>query len=254
MKQKTNLPEQLDCPDKQIYISALIYSVVTFFTFPFFLLLYSINLQDVSVLVWYELIYHAINFCVVLKLFREYLRDAFDLFGARKKEVFAAVKPAVIAMLAVIGLWYLLARLTGLELFSIALFGSLPLSEMDIFLLSADIPYLNPIPGTVAMVLLAPLICSCLYYSVAFVPAYNVRPWLGYLLVTLFLAFPRLCNAFTHWDPATEMCLYFAQLPIHLIACWSYKKADSIFAPILVLTIANLLACGRLIILALLGV
>ena len=50
------------------------------------------------------------------------------------------------------------------------------------------------------------------------------------------------------------MILYFAQLPIHLIACWSYKKADSIFAPILVLTIANLLACVRLIILALLGV
>ena len=88
----------------------------------------------------------AINFGVVLKLFREYLTSAFDLFGARKKEIFAVVKPAVIAMLAVIGLWYLLARLTGLELFATALFGSLPLSEMDIFLLSADIPYLSHPP------------------------------------------------------------------------------------------------------------
>ena len=254
MEKETKLPLFLDCPDKQIYISALIYSVVTFFTFPFFFLLYSIGLPDASALVWYELIYHALNFIVVLRLFREYLQGAFDLFGARKKEIFAVVKPAVIAVLAVIGVWYLLARLTGLEFFGIALFGSLPLSEMDIFLLSADIPYLNPIPGTFAMVLLTPLVCSCLYYSVAFVPAYNVRPWLGYLLVALFLAFPRLCNALTQWDPATEMILYFAQLPIHLIACWSYKKADSVFAPILVLTIANLLACGRLIILSLLGV
>ena len=254
MKKESNLPVFLDCPDKQIYISALIYSVVSFFTFPFLLLLFSVHLKDASVLVWYDLVYHAINFGVVLKLFREYLASAFDLFGARKKEIFAVVKPAVIAMLAVIGLWYLLARLTGLELFATALFGSLPLSEMDIFLLSADIPYLNPIPGTIAMVLLSPLICSCLYYSVAFVPAYNVRPWLGYLLVALLLAFPRFCNASTHWDPATEMTLYFAQLPIHLIACWSYKKADSVFAPILVLTIVNLLACGRIIILALLGV
>lgn len=254
MKQKSVFPQQLDCPDKQIYISALIYSVVSFFTFPFLLLLFSINLQDVSVLVWYEFIYHVINFCVVLKLYKEYLRDAFDLFGAQKREIFAAVKPAVIAMLAVVGLWYLVARLTNWSPAIIALYGSLPLSEMDIFLLSADIPYLNPIPGTIIMVLLTPLICTCLYYSVAFVPAYNVRPWLGYLLVALLLAFPRLCNAFTHWDPATEMTLYFAQLPIHLIACWSYKKADSIFAPVLVLTIANLLACGRVILMVLLGV
>lgn len=254
MKTETKPILLLDCPDKQIYISALIYSVVTFFTFPFFFLLYSIGLPDASALVWYELIYHALNFIVVLRLFREYLQGAFDLFGARKKEIFAVVKPAVLAVLAVIGVWYLLARLTGLELLGIALFGSLPLSEMDIFLLSADIPYLNPIPGTIAMVLLTPLVCSCLYYSVAFVPAYNVRPWLGYLLVALFLAFPRMCNAVTQWDPATEMILYFAQLPIHLIACWSYKKADSIFAPILILTIANLLACGRIIVLSLLGV
>lgn len=254
MKKETSLPLFLDCPDKQIYISGLIYSVVSFFTFPFLLLLFSINLEDAAVLVWYELIYHAINFGVVLKLFREYLSSAFDLFGARKQEILGAVKPAVITMLAVIGLWYLLARLTNWEPLVIALFGSLPLSEMDIFLLSADIPYLNPIPGTIAMVLLCPLICSCLYYSVAFVPAYNVRPWLGYLLVALLLAFPRFCNAFTHWDPATEMTLYFAQLPIHLIACWSYKKADSVCAPILVLTIANLLACGRIIILSILGV
>ena len=254
MKTETKLPLLLDCPDKQIYISALIYSVVTFFTFPFLMLLFSINVVDPAVLVWYELIYHAINFGVVLKLYKEYLRDAFDLFCARKKEIFGVVKTAVIAMLVVIGLWYLLARLTNWEPLVIALLGSLPLSEMDIFLLSADIPYLNPIPGTIAMVLLTPLVCTCLYYSVAFIPACNVRPWLGYVLVALLLAFPRLCNAFTQWDPATEMILYFAQLPIHLIACWSYKKADSIFAPILVLTIANLLACVRLIILALLGV
>ena len=254
MKKESKLPVLLDAPDKQIYISALIYSVVSFFTFPFLLLLFSINLQDGSVLVWYELIYHIINFGVVLKLYKEYLRDAFDLFSARKREVFGVVKTAVIAMLAVIGVWYLLAWLTKWEPVIIALYGSLPLSEMDIFLLSVDIPYLNPIPGTIAMVLLTPLICSCLYYSVAFVPAYNVRPWLGYVLVALLLAFPRFCNATTHWDPAEEMSLYFGQLPIHLIACWSYKKADSVFAPILVLTIANLLACVRIILMLLLGV
>ena len=254
MKKEIVAPVFLDCPDKQVYIPGLIYSVVTFFTFPFFLLLYSINVEDTAVLVWYELIYHGINFLFVLRFFREYLRDALDLFGARKQEILSAVKLAVFAILAVIGLWYLLAKLTRWEPLGIALFGSLPLSEMDIFLLSSYIPYLNPIPGTIAMVLLSPLVCSCLYYSVAFAPAYNVRPWLGYLLVALMLAFPRLCNAFTHWDPAEEMALYFAQLPFHLIACWSYKKADSIYAPILVLTIANLLACGRLIVLALLGV
>lgn len=254
MKTNSKLPLALDCPDKQIYISTLIYSIVSFFTFPFLLLLFSINVEDEAILVWYELVYHIINFVFVFKFFREYLTDAYDLFIARKNDIFFIVKTAVLAILAVIGLWYLLAKLTKWTPFTIALLGSLPLSEMDIFLLSADIAYLNPIPGTIAMVLLSPMICSCIYYSVAFVPAYNVRPWLGYLLVALLLAFPRCCNAFTHWDPATELVLYLAQLPIHLIACWSYQKADSIYAPILVLTITNLLACGRMIVMALLGV
>ena len=254
MKKEPGLPLLLDCPDKQVYIPALIYSVVSFFTFPFLLLLFSINLEDAAVLVWYELIYHVINFIVMLRLYGGYLKDAFDLFSAHKQQILATVKTAVIAILAVVGLWYLLAKLTNWQPMILALYGSLPLSEMDIFLLSADIPYLNPIPGTISMVLLTPLICTCIYYSVAFIPAYNVRPWLGYLLVSLLLAFPRFCNAFTHWIPAEEISLYFGQLPIHLIACWSYNKADSIFAPILVLTIANLLACGRIIILLLLGI
>ena len=37
-----------------------------------------------------------------------------------------------------------------------------------------------------------------------------------------------------------KLYVYFLQLPIHLIACWSYHKADTIWAPITCLAIFNL--------------
>lgn len=253
MKKSENLALFLDCPEKQIIITSLFFCILSFFTLPFLLLLTSIGTQDPATLVWFELVYHLINFIIVVSLFKTYLQDAMFLFGSQMKESLMVVRNAVIAIAVVIGLWYLLAKFTALPFFTIALYGSLPLSEMDVFLLSVDIVYLNPIPGLIGMVVLSPVICACLYYSVAFVPAYNVRPWLGYLVVALLLAFPRLCNALTYWDPTTEMMLYFAQLPIHLIACWSYKKTDSVCTPILVLASANLLAGIRILVLLLIG-
>ena len=76
-----------------------------------------------------------------------------------------------------------------------------------------------------------------------FAPVCYYRPALAYIVMAVFLAFPRFCNAATYWDPATEWTLYFAQLPVHLLACRSYQKADSIWAPILTLSLVNGIAC-----------
>ena len=42
--------------------------------------------------------------------------------------------------------------------------------------------------------------------------------------------------------------IYLMQLPIHLLACWSYHKADTIWAPIATHAIVNLLTCGLILV------
>lgn len=254
MKKEITLPANIDCPEKNNLFAAIFYGVLCFFSMPFLVMFTSMGYwQEGKIMVWYELAYHVLNFVVVLGLFREYLQDAFFLFGVRKKEIFSTVRIAVVAMLAVVGVWYLLAKLTNSYLFQVALYGTLPLTEMDVMMLSSIMPYENPLVGIVITMFLSPLITVCLYYLPGFVPAFNVRPWLGYLCVAVVLAIPRISNASTHWDPVDEAVLYFAQLPVHLIACWSFRKTENMFAPVLSLMIANGLACARMIVLLLLG-
>ena len=107
----------------------------------------------------------------------------------------------------------------------------------------------NRIFGTLCVVILTPITTSCLYYAIGFVPAYNVKPWLGYVVMALVAAFPRVCNAMNMGIPAVELMLYLAQLPVHMIGCWAYKKVDSIWAPIASIAITNLISALLIIIL-----
>ena len=69
---------------------------------------------------------------------------------------------------------------------------------------------------------------------------YNIRPWLGWIMVCLAVAFPRLCCGATWWVPEQQWMLYISQLPMHLIACWAYRKMDTVWAPIGALAAVNL--------------
>jgi len=108
-------------------------------------------------------------------------------------------------------------------------------------MLSMDVVYFSPLIGLTCMVLLVPIAISCMYYAPCFAPICANRPWLAYLLMALYLLLPRLINAFSFWYLVEEIPLYLVQLPIHMIACWSYQKADTIWAPICSLAIVNLI-------------
>ena len=41
-------------------------------------------------------------------------------------------------------------------------------------------------------------------------------------------------------DAQLQIPLFLLNLPIHLIACWSYQKADTVWAPLATLSIFNL--------------
>lgn len=238
---KQLFPTMIDRPEKPMVICGIFYCLIAFWTLPFLLLLFMEGSRDnYAALAWGNMGYHIINFIVAICIFRRYLAESFINVQADFKNILtvsliAGSVMCLIMFLHIIGYFFL-----GSELMWMAAFGTLPLTEVELFLLSSDVVRQVPIPGLVCMTVLTPISISCLFYSTAFAPAACDRPWLGYLLVALMVAFPRICNGMTHWVASQQVTLYFLQLPLHLLACWSYQKADTIWAPIICLSITNL--------------
>lgn len=241
-------PTLTERPEVNNSIAALFYQVVAYFSLPFLLLLLLQGGQDGvhRVAAALELAYHAFNFFVALFIFREYLTDTWADFryGYQKLMKTVSLYTGLIMLIAIV-----LNALFGFSGGTAGLlaYGTLPLTEVDLFVLPCDVVATFPLLGTLCMGFLTPVAISCLFYGAVFAPICYTRPVLAYVAMAVFLAFPRFCNAATFWDPATEWTLYFTQLPLHMIACRAYQKTDSIWAPILTLWIVNLLSCALLV-------
>ena len=231
-------------PETNNSIAALVYQVVAYFSIPFLLLLLlqggQSGIREVASGI--ELAYQVFNFFVALFIYREYLTDTFsDIRFQTRKLLKSSGSSITLILLIALAFYSTFGFSRGAA--SLIAWGSLPLVEIDLFVLPCDVIGVYPLLGTACMVFLAPVAISCLFYGSVFAPICYTRPVLAYIAMAAFLAFPRFCNAATYWDPTTEWTLYFTQLPVHLLACRSYQKADSIWAPILTLSVVNGIAC-----------
>lgn len=241
---KTMFPQMTDCPEEHAIAHSILYDLFAFVFVPYIMywMVWGMN-QEYLALTFIELVYHGINFLVAVFLFWRYLADSFSIFLANTKECLITV---FIGILIIVGLGvsvFVLGTSTPYRLSNLAAHAALPLSEMDLQLLSSSSLYYSPLFSTVCLTLCIPVTVGCLYYATGFAPACGNITWLGYLLAALIPALPRLINALTFWDPAEELVIYLCQLPIHLVACWTYQKTDTVWTPILTLAISNLLAC-----------
>ncbi len=237
-------PIFLERPENSTIIVSAVYSIVCFFSLPFLLLFFSGGWYDSPrAISWFEIIFHCINLAFVARVFRDYLEYSLITFQLEPKKCLTVAAEAAGMMIGAALIWRVIAPFTGINELYMASWGTLPLTEMDLFLLAGDTVYVNPIFGTIVMVLAVPFINCCLFYAVAFTPAYNVRPWLGYVVVAAVIAFPRLCCGLTHWVSTEQLALYISQLPLHMIACWAYQRTDTVWTPIAAHVMANLAAC-----------
>lgn len=238
-----NFPTMLDRPETPQVIISVIYCLLAFFSLPFImLLLMQGSFDNDAVRSGIEIAYHVINFLVAVFVYREYLGESFLNVQIDVKNFLKTVGICVALMFALAWTMFRFFTALGSEMMLTAAMGILPLAEVDLFTLSSWLVLTNPIIGTICLVILAPFTISCLFYSTVFAPICCNRPWLAYLVVALLIAFPRICNGMTYWNPTEELVLYLVQLPMHLMACWSYQKTDTVWAPIAVHASANLLA------------
>lgn len=238
-----NFTTLMERPDNGNIFASLIYEVVAFFSLPFLLLLVlNGTFGTTSTTALLEILYHGFNFFVAVFIYREYLTDTFADIHHNFSHLLKTSSRCIVAILMFALVLHSLFAFSG-DAISLTAYGALPLAEVDLFILPSSVIFARPVMGIACMVVLAPVAVSCLFYATVFAPICYTRPVLAYLAMAVFLAFPRFCNAATFWEPTSQWVLYFTQLPIHLMACRSYQKADSIWAPILTLSVVNGVAC-----------
>lgn len=240
----------VDRPLTHRVMGGLAYNVVAFWTLPFLLLLllagsYRTVATDAGV----EILYHLINCAVAVSILWRYMRDSYINVIACAEEIWAVVWRSALVIFAVAGVIFYACKFFLGDLANLGAYGMLPLFEVDLFVQSAIILEQYPILGALTAVLVGPVTVSCLYYACVFAPIASERPVLAYFAMAGFLAIPRICNALTFWQPEEELLLYLVQLPIHLLACRAYQKADTVWAPIALLALVNTVATVALLIL-----
>ena len=231
-------------PEKRALITAGCYWFVAFFLLPVFLL-YLINgfQNNESVLGWVQILYYFLNALCSFFIFREHLADG--LFALRfdtKKVITTVLTCAGIFLVLLCGLLLLGTYVPALAWLGY-LQNAVPVSELEWILMPATLVQVNPLFGTLSLVLFTPLTVSCLLYGLGFSPACNVHPLLGYGVLLAVLALHRCLNYYSPGTIELENMMFLIQLPAHLLACVAYHRTESILAPILFHMLINLLTC-----------
>jgi hypothetical protein len=117
-------------------------------------------------------------------------------------------------------------------------------ANVELMMVPGDLVILGGIPAMVFLTVLGPVITACMFYASVFAPLCGSGKRFGaYVAMAVILAIPRIITSFAVWGGWKELPLYLTQLPIHLLACWTYQKTDTVWTPIFTLAIANLLSC-----------
>ena len=233
-------PEMIDKPDNGVFFVSIVYWIVAFIMIPFIVLvLLSAWGNSLSAASWLDIGFYIFNFMVAFGIFRRYLFDAFLNVQLYTKSFFSAVAICVILMMLLFFGYIKLAFSTD----SFYFFSALPITETSALADASIIVGANPLFGTLCVTLVTPLTVSCLFYAAIFSSvAVNYRSWMAYVAIAAALLIPRILLGIWLDTMAFEVRVYLLQLPFHLLACWSYQKTDTVWAPIVSLSITNLLS------------
>ena len=239
---KKLFPTMLDTPSAQALAGGIPYWLFAYVFFPAIMMFSSGGIQNESYAPWMEIGCHIINFVVIFLIFFAYMRDSFLTLQVSTREVLipTAISIAIIMVLKV-AIIVACMFFRSEQHYSAAL-GSVLISEGDLLFYSTGVLGAQPLWGTLCFTVLTPITTACLLYASVFAPLCERRPWLAYLVMTAMLLLKHLAMAFCLWPLEEELAIFLVTLPVHLVACWSYQKADTVWAPILVHAVSNLLS------------
>ncbi len=190
--------------------------------------------------VWLEIGYHVINGITMFLLIRTYLKDEWFMVTTSVRYYLKHV--ALTVGLIAIAELIILITLRLCDFNYNYIFEFLPVVEMSV----SHTPYLvvdyQPIFGTIALSIFAPFSVCVMFYCLGFAPICNRKPWLAYLCIAVITMIPSVIDILWRGENGYMMTGYIVQLPVHLLACWSYQKTDNVWTPIATVAVTNLLA------------
>lgn len=230
---KRFFPIMNDDTEKGMHFALFAYWIFAFGVMPSWMPLFGDGFWDnLPVISWFEIAYHVINGVVIFIMLRTYFKDSFLNVQLDPKGFLKIVGFSVLAMLAVAaGLRYCLGR---------GMTDIYPIKEMSVALTSGLLVKQQPIFGTICLSLFTPFAVVGLFYVSIFAPVCRRNRWLGYVVVTVLMAVPCALDILWRGQASLIILIFILQLPMHWIACWTYQKADTVWAPILTLAIFNL--------------
>lgn len=230
---KRIFPDMYDRPGNWMPVPGIAYWVFAFFVLPTWLPMIADGLtKSYAGASWVDIALHIVNGLVVFFIYRSYAVESFLNVQLDTRKFFKTVG---LASLITVGL------AVEMYLFPVeAVWDAYPMNESTLMITPGLLVDTLPLYGTLCHVLITPIVVVGLFYVPVFAPMCCRKPLLGYVMVTLALLVPLVADIM--YRDTLELLgeMFLLQLPIHLIACWSYQKADTVWAPIATLSIFNL--------------
>ena len=227
-------------PEKIQIFSIIPCWVWVFVLFPMYMPFLLLGLwAEVEISVWLEIGYHVFNGIALLLLMLSYLKEEWFMVTTDVsyylKHIALTVGLIIAVELVLLGGLYFLG-------FNIAdMLDCLPVVEAFVTTTPCLTINLEPVFGTIALSIFAPISICVLFYCFGFAPVCYNKPWLAYLCVAAITLIPPIINIIWRGQVMLMLSGYLVQLPIHLLACWSYQKTDNVWTPIISLSIVNFL-------------
>ena len=232
-------------PEKSQIIALILMCIWVFVLFPMAMPFLGLGLwKQWESSVWLEIGYHVANGIAMLFVMFSYLKDEWFMVTIDARHYLKHILLTV-GLIVGVELAWLGALYRGGFNFAVML-ETLPLTEMFVSHTPLFLIHLQPVFGTITLSVFAPISICTLFYCLGFAPLCNIKTWLGYLGVAVVTLIPPIINILWRGNAAFVMIGYLVQLPIHLLACWSYQKTDNVWTPLISLAVTNLLLSGIL--------
>ena len=230
---KRFFPIMNDEPEKGMHFALLAYWFIGFELVPTFIPLISDGYWDnLPVISWFEIAYHVLNGVVILVMLKSYLEDSFLNVQLDPKRFLMIVGLSALVMLVLAAVAYYFMGKVACNFY--------PITERIVAITSGYLVEQHSIFGTICYSLFSPLAVVGLFYVSTFAPMCRRSSWLGYIVVTLFITVPFVLEILWRGEAEYVGLTFVLQLPMHWIACWTYQKADTVWAPVATLAVFNL--------------
>lgn len=234
-------PSMNSKPERVRVFSLIICYLWVFVLVPMFMPFLGAGLwEDRESIAWLEIAYHVANGLFMLILIGSYLKD--EWFMVTTDVRFYLKHIALTVGLIVVTEAELISALTLCGLDMDALREGLPVVEMMISHTPPALLQDKPVLGTLALSVFSPISICTMFYCFVFAQVCYRKPWLAYVCIAVVALVPPVADILWRGNARFMLGTYIVQLPIHLLACWSYQKTDNVWTPLISLAITNLLA------------